>query len=73
MLLVTNFLSSVDDDDDESVICDGIRPCEHFREQCIYSNLLQHLRISGYDAAICNSKWLKSGSIPGGTYIQTKI
>lgn len=35
---------------------------------CIRRLLVKHLRLSGYDAAVCSSKWQNSGKVPGGEY-----
>lgn len=35
---------------------------------CIRRLLVKHLRLSGYDAAVCSSKWSNSGKVPGGEY-----
>ncbi|MCO5551465.1 hypothetical protein L7F22_004969 [Adiantum nelumboides] len=35
---------------------------------CIQQMLVKHLRVLGYDAAICISKWQNSGKVPGGEY-----
>lgn len=33
---------------------------------CINFSLVKLLRLSGYDAAVCVSKWQGSGKVPGG-------
>ncbi|MCO5591030.1 hypothetical protein L7F22_045006 [Adiantum nelumboides] len=35
---------------------------------CIQQMLVKHLRVLGYDAAICSSKWKNFGKVPGGEY-----
>jgi len=36
---------------------------------CIRQFLVKHLRISGYDAAVCSSKWQSFDKVPGGMLI----
>lgn len=38
-------------------------PCN---ASCIRFSLVKLLRLSGYDAAVCASKWQGSGKVPGG-------
>ncbi|KAJ0979510.1 hypothetical protein J5N97_014984 [Dioscorea zingiberensis] len=42
---------------------------------CIRQSLVKHLRRSGYDAAVCSSKWQGYGKVPGGDheYIDVSI
>lgn len=35
---------------------------------CIRFSLVKLLKLSGYDAAVCTSKWLGTGKVPGGDY-----
>eukprot|EP00250_Pteridium_aquilinum_P008032 c17611_g1_i2 orf=1243-1920(-) len=35
---------------------------------CVRHMLVKHLRLLGYDAAICSSKWSNSGKVPGGKH-----
>ncbi|KAJ4849561.1 hypothetical protein Tsubulata_045808 [Turnera subulata] len=35
---------------------------------CIRFSLVKLLRLSGYDAAVCSSKWQGGGKVPGGDY-----
>lgn len=35
---------------------------------CIRYSLVKHLRLSGYDAAVCSSKWQGYGKVPGGDH-----
>lgn len=39
-------------------------PCN---ASCIRFSLVKLLRLSGYDAAVCSSKWQGSEKVPGGT------
>ncbi|KAJ7295861.1 hypothetical protein O6H91_Y158700 [Diphasiastrum complanatum] len=38
------------------------------RGGCVRRFVTKHLRSLGYNAAICNMKWHKSGTVPGGEY-----
>lgn len=38
------------------------------RGGCIRRLLVKYLKLSGYDAAVCSSKWQSSGKVPGGEY-----
>lgn len=38
-------------------------PCN---ASCIRFSLVKLLRLSGYDAVVCSSKWQGSGKVPGG-------
>nr|XP_017223425.1 PREDICTED: uncharacterized protein LOC108199913 [Daucus carota subsp. sativus] len=40
-------------------------PCN---ASCIRYSLVKLLRLSGYDAAVCSSKWQGSGKVPGGDH-----
>ncbi|CAA6669382.1 unnamed protein product [Spirodela intermedia] len=44
---------------------DKDRPCN---ASCIRRSLVKLLRVCGYDAAICISKWQGSGKVPGGEH-----
>lgn len=33
---------------------------------CVKRFIVKHLKVAGYDAAVCKSKWLSSGRVPGG-------
>eukprot|EP00249_Psilotum_nudum_P013109 c24155_g1_i1 orf=37-1188(-) len=35
---------------------------------CIRRLAVKRLRMSGYDASVCKSKWLNTGKVPGGEY-----
>lgn len=35
---------------------------------CVKRFIVKHLKVAGYDAAVCKSKWLSSGRVPGGEY-----
>lgn len=35
---------------------------------CIRSSLVKLLRLSGYDAAVCSTRWQGSDKVPGGIY-----
>lgn len=41
-------------------------PCN---ASCIRFTLAKLLRLSGYDAAVCQSRWQGTGKVPGGNYI----
>ena len=41
-------------------------PCN---ASCIRFTLVKLLRLSGYDAAVCLSKWQGTGKVPGGNNI----
>ncbi|OVA05927.1 Protein of unknown function DUF506 [Macleaya cordata] len=43
----------------------GSGPCN---ASCIRFSLVKLLRLSGYDAAVCSSKWQNRGKIPGGDH-----
>ena len=36
---------------------------------CVRFPLVKLLRLSGYDAAVCTSKWQGSGKVPGGIHV----
>ncbi|XP_024402749.1 uncharacterized protein [Physcomitrium patens] len=47
-------------------ICEpGVSDC---KGSCVNRFVVKHLRVAGYDAAECKSKWHCSGRIPGGEY-----
>lgn len=35
--------------------------------------VVNHLKVTGYDAGVCKSKWLSSGRVPGGTVFHILI
>lgn len=35
---------------------------------CVKRFVVNHLKVTGYDAGVCKSKWLSSGRVPGGEY-----
>jgi len=35
---------------------------------CVKRFVVKHLKVAGYDAAVCMSKWLSSGRVPGGIF-----
>lgn len=35
---------------------------------CVKRFVVNHLNVTGYDAAVCKCKWLSSGRVPGGEY-----
>lgn len=37
---------------------------------CVKRFVVSHLKVTGYDAAVCKSKWLSSGRVPGGKISQ---
>lgn len=43
----------------EGVDCKGV---------CVKRFVVKNLKAAGYDAAVCMSKWLSSGRVPGGEY-----
>eukprot|EP00250_Pteridium_aquilinum_P005239 c15366_g1_i1 orf=412-1608(+) len=45
-----------------------LKPGTDCQGGCIRRLLVKHLHLSGYDAAICSSKWSNSGKVPGGEY-----
>lgn len=45
-----------------------LKPGTDCKGGCIRRLLVKHLRLSGYDAAVCSSKWSNSGKVPGGEY-----
>ena len=59
-------LQSIKEDSDlvccepEGVDCKGV---------CVKRFVVKHLKVAGYDAAVCMSKWLSSGGVPGGTFL----
>ncbi|MCO5570245.1 hypothetical protein L7F22_023964 [Adiantum nelumboides] len=44
------------------------QPATDCKGGCIRRLLVKHLRLSGYDAAVCSAKWSNSGKVPGGEY-----
>ncbi|KAI5066531.1 hypothetical protein GOP47_0019155 [Adiantum capillus-veneris] len=44
------------------------KPATDCKGGCIRRLLVKHLRLSGYDAAVCSAKWTNSGKVPGGEY-----
>lgn len=46
--------------------------CGSCNASCIRFSLVKRLRLAGYDAAVCISKWQGSGKVPGGN-LQTNI
>jgi hypothetical protein len=34
---------------------------------CVKRFVVNHLKVTGYDAGVCKSKWLSSGRVPGGS------
>lgn len=44
------------------------KPATDCKGGCIRRLLVKHLRLSGYDAAVCSTKWSNSGRVPGGEY-----
>lgn len=50
-------------DTELSVVKSG--PCY---ASCIRFSLVKLLRLSGYDAAVCSSRWQGAGKVPGGWY-----
>ncbi|KAH7282321.1 hypothetical protein KP509_35G024800 [Ceratopteris richardii] len=59
--ILSMFLHSVEDVD---LLC--VKSRTECKGSCIRRILVNHLMRLGYDAAICTSKWLKSGKMPGG-------
>lgn len=62
LLSVVNSLLRSINDTDLHLVMSG--PCN---ASCIRFSLVKLLRISGYDAAVCSSKWQGGGKVPGGT------
>ncbi|KAM7265766.1 hypothetical protein ACFE04_003449 [Oxalis oulophora] len=60
--IVNSLMLSINDSDLHSV---KSGPCN---ASCIRYSLVKHLRLSGYDAAVCASKWQGSGKVPGGDH-----
>ncbi|KAH7282319.1 hypothetical protein KP509_35G024800 [Ceratopteris richardii] len=58
--ILSMFLHSVEDVD---LLC--VKSRTECKGSCIRRILVNHLMRLGYDAAICTSKWLKSGKMPG--------
>lgn len=40
--------------------------CGSCKASCIRFSLVKLLRLSGYDAAVCISRWQGTGKVPGG-------
>lgn len=57
-------LLSINDDSD--LVCDpeGV----NCKGGCVKRFVVNHLKVTGYDAAVCKCKWLSSGRVPGGEY-----
>ncbi|XP_057980581.1 uncharacterized protein LOC131166247 [Malania oleifera] len=60
--VVHSLILSIKEMDIHSVNSD---PCN---ASCIKFSLVKLLRISGYDAAFCSSRWQASGNVPGGDH-----
>eukprot|EP00249_Psilotum_nudum_P018231 c26703_g1_i1 orf=595-1269(+) len=58
---ITFLLRSIKETD---LIC--IKAGAECKGSCIRRLLVKNLRLSGYDAAVCISKWQSSGKLPGG-------
>ncbi|XP_058205741.1 uncharacterized protein LOC131319498 [Rhododendron vialii] len=63
LLSVVNSLLQSIKDTDLHLVMSG--PCN---ASCIRFSLVKLLRISGYDAAVCSSKWQGGGKVPGGDH-----
>ncbi|XP_047331194.1 uncharacterized protein LOC124934726 [Impatiens glandulifera] len=70
--IVNSLLLSIKDTDEDllhlanksKVLCKG---------SCIRFSLVKLLRISGYDAAVCASKWQAHGNVPGGDHVYIDV
>lgn len=60
---VCSLLFSINENDFHTVKGDG--QCSG---SCIRQLLVKHLRMSGYDAAVCSSKWQGFDKVPGGDH-----
>ncbi|KAH7854398.1 hypothetical protein Vadar_013351 [Vaccinium darrowii] len=63
LLSVVNSLMRSINDTDLHLVMSG--PCN---ASCIRFSLVKLLRLSGYDAAVCSSKWQGSEKVPGGDH-----
>lgn len=47
---------------------DLIRDSEGFdcKSRCTKRFLVKHLKVAGYSASVCKSKWVSAGRVPGG-------
>ncbi|KAJ0551349.1 hypothetical protein HanHA300_Chr07g0256131 [Helianthus annuus] len=47
--------------------------CCSCNSSCIRFYLVKLLRLSGYDAAVCTSRWQGTGKVPGGNLKLTHV
>lgn len=40
---------------------------------CTKRFLVKHLKVAGYSASICQSKWLTTAGVPGGAFLNTSV
>lgn len=50
--------------EDTDLICEG----PDCKGACVKRFVVKHLKVAGFDAVVCSSKWLSSGRVPGGEY-----
>lgn len=49
--------------EDTDLVCEG----SDCKGACVKRFVVKHLKVAGFDALVCSSKWLSSGRVPGGS------